>query len=229
MGGKGGPTTSVSSYYIDKYNVSYGNYDTYTDAVGKPRIDQIDIGYFFRGANHPVDGATWYQASAYCTWLAKTSGLSYSLPTSAQWEYAARNRGKLSWAYATNNGKMELGRNFPSWKNFTQQEDDPMHVSAPLPIGSMPPNPLGIYGMAHEVNQWVKDWYQQGYYAHMPKHNPQGPKTGTLKVVRGGGASGDPEFANNFGSAGISPNTQEGGFRCVINSSVPPSKLPAKK
>jgi formylglycine-generating enzyme len=208
MGGKGGPKTSVSSFYMDKYNVSYGAYDTYTKAVGKPYIQPQYRNRFatFRNAKHPVNHVTWYQAHDYCAWLAKMSGRPYALPTSAQWEYAARNRGKLGWVYATNNGKMEPGVNFPVNKD-----------QVPLPVGSMPPNPLGIYGMAHEVNQWVKNWYQEGYYAHMPAHNPQGPAVGTKKVVRGGGMSGDPQYSNNFGSAGINPNTQEAGFRCVIN------------
>jgi len=35
--------------------------------------------------------------------------------------------------------------------------------------------------------EWVSDWYSEDYYKHSPEQNPTGPKSGTLKVRRGGG------------------------------------------
>lgn len=96
-----------------------------------------------------------------------------------------------------------------------------------MPNGSYPPNPLGIYDMDGQVNQWVKDWYDPNYYYHSPVNNPQGPKTGTKKVARGGGALGEPTTAFDYGRAGFRPTQKAAGFRCVINSSIPPNKLGA--
>lgn len=215
----------LSSFYMSKYNTSYGDFDIYSKATGKPLVQPGVIHAFFRDANHPANFLTWYQANDYCTWLAKETGLPYSLPTEAQWEYAARDRGK-DWAYATNNGKAEPGVNLPDLKDFQNQKGNTaLGLNTPLPIGSMPPNPLGLYGMVHEVNMWVKDWFSPDYYSHSPVSNPQGPKMGTLKVQRSGASDGGYQFGNNFLRAAVNPNMQNGGFRCVINSSLLPSQL----
>ena len=55
----------------------------------------------------------------------------------------------------------------------------------PMAVGKFPPNPLGLYGMTGSVYQWVKNWYY--LYSTKPVTDPQGPKTGTDKAVRGGG------------------------------------------
>ncbi len=47
--------------------------------------------------------------------------------------------------------------------------------------------------------EWISDWYDENYYKHSPEKNPQGPKHGTKKVLRGGVANNNPEFNPNFG------------------------------
>ena len=222
---------TLTSFYISKYNTSYGDYDHYTEINNLPYI-QADARKpydYFRNADHPVDAITWYQANNYCKWLAKKTGLPYDLPTEAQWEYAATARGRPNWPFATNNGKLIIGVNFPSIdqranQKGTKGEGDGM---SPMPNGSSPPNPIGIYEMDGEVNQWMKDWYDPNYYAHSPENNPQGPKTGTLKASRGGSSDGSPDLAFDYGRYGFNPKEHADGFRCVINSSVPPNKLGA--
>ena len=216
----------LTSFYISKYNVSYGKYDSYTTSVGRPRVNKTYIGMFFRNSVHPVDNINWHQANNYCAFLAKKTGLPYSLPTEAQWEYVARNNGKLHWHFATNNGRQELGKNFPSMKDFRNQKGNTFGGDLiPMPIGSIPCTPQGICGLNGQVNQWVKDWYAPHYYSHSPVNNPQGPRTGTQKILRSGGAQGSPEFNNNLGRANVSPGFKNGGFRCVINSTLSKKQL----
>lgn len=219
---------TLSNYYISKDNVSYGEYDTYTQSAGQPTISEQakKNGAFFRAENYPVMDATWNQAHSYCSWLAKETGLPYALATEAEWEYAARNRGNLNWEFPTNNGKQELGINFPSKAQLTSQPGNITGDIMPLPVGTkIPCTPLGVCGMAGEVLNWVNDWYQPDYNAQAVI-DPQGPTNGTQKVVRGGGG-GSPEFENSLNRGGQDPHTDAAGFRCVINSTTSPDKLGA--
>jgi len=221
---------TLSSFYISKYNVSFGKYDSFTQITDRPYIepkDRTKKWAFWRQANHPVDAATWYQAHDYCHWLAKTTGLPYSLPTEAQWEYVARARGQQNWPFATNNGKQELGQNFPDDTMFVAQKYNGGGALLPLPIGSIPCTPQGICGMNGQVDQWMKDWYSADYYAHSPVNNPQGPSTGTERVYRGGSAADDVGYNNVYNRYHVHPDKDYAGLRCVINSDQPMSALKA--
>ena len=217
-------SVTLSTFYISKYNVSYKKYDLYSEVTGKEKIDKDDIS-IFRYADHPVDNLTWYQANDYCQHLKQITGLPYDLPTEAQWEYVARNDGKRDWFFPTNNGKQELGKNFPSYEQYKDQQKNMLNGVGPLSVGSLPCTPQGICGLAGEVNEWVKNWYGSTDPHKAGETDPQGPATGTLKTIRGGGAEGSPEYNNSFGRAGQPPNKQWAGFRCVINSDKPMSEL----
>ena len=98
------------------------------------------------------------------------------LPTEAQWEYAARNGGKYVW-YPTDSGSLNFGRNYPA-------ESKGM-LDPTFPVGSFAPNPLGIYDLAGNAQEWVNDWYSEDYYKNSPVDDPRGPVVGTRKVMRG--------------------------------------------
>lgn len=218
----------LTGFYISKYNTSYGLYDDYTRLAKLRLLQSQYVGGFFRSAKHPVDMSTWYQANNYCQWLAKKTGLPFDLPTEAQWEYVARDLGKPNWPFATNNGQQELGKNFPSYDQLSDQKGNIGGGAFSLPVGSLPCTPMGICGMNAEVNEWVKDWYSADYYAHSPVNNPQGPLTGTEKTLRGGGPTDDGTVSNNYGRDGNQPDAKNGGFRCVINSTLPMAQLKAQ-
>jgi len=175
---------TLDGYYIMDRQVSYADYDIYTDATGQPLINTDNSSSHTRAPDVPA-GVDWYQARDYCQWLAEQSGRPFALPTEAQWEYAARSRGKMM-PYATDDGFLRAGENYPTREE--RQKMTPEHDShSPYPIAKKyPPNPLGIYQMGLNGYEWVSDWYGEDYYEHSPEHNPQGPGTGTLKVRRGG-------------------------------------------
>ena len=53
----------------------------------------------WHGANRPVVGVSWYEATAYCTWLTEKSGRTYRLPSEEEWERAARHTDGREWAW----------------------------------------------------------------------------------------------------------------------------------
>ncbi|MBZ9559471.1 MULTISPECIES: SUMF1/EgtB/PvdO family nonheme iron enzyme [unclassified Modicisalibacter] len=179
---------TLDGFYISDRQVTYADYDVYTQATGQPKINTDNSSSETRAPDVPA-GVDWYQARDYCQWLAEQSGQPYALPTEAQWEYAARSRGKML-PYATDTGLLKLGENYPTREERRQASpaDDP---AAPLPVmKKYPPNPLGVYQMGLNGYEWVSDWYGEDYYEHSPVHNPTGPESGTLKVRRGGETSG---------------------------------------
>lgn len=178
---------TLDSFSISKYEVTWWEYDVFNDLIGKGPFQMIRSHKYYRRDNFPVGNVTWQQALDYCLWLGEKTGLPFSLPTEAQWEYAARSRGQ-NVGYATDNGKMEDGRNH-------KKDGDPKEL---YPVGTFPPNPLGLYEMSGNASEWVMDWYDKKYYEKSPEHNPQGPETGTQKVLRSGTPTSSPRGNNVY-------------------------------
>lgn len=177
---------TLDSYSISKYKVTYTEFDLYTEANGLPKIQQ-NLPSGFATMRNRIDtpaGVTWEQAKAYCQWLGTISKLPFDLPTEAQWEYAARNRGKFV-LFGTNNGLLELNKNSPSDRFAARINDD--NAPHAFPIALFPPSPLGIYDLTPNSFDWVEDWYAIDYYEqYSGERNPVGPTTGIFKVERGG-------------------------------------------
>ncbi|AJQ97923.1 formylglycine-generating enzyme family protein [Gynuella sunshinyii] len=207
---------TLSGFYLNQYETTYAEYDTYTEANGLPLVREDLRGRSrFIEKEYPVNlGVNWYDAQAYCQWLGKITGLPFDLPTEAQWEYAARSRG-MAVRYATDNGELEPGRNYRPHHHGIQ----------PDPPGTYPPNPLGLYDMTGNVNEWVRDWYIPNYYLHSPEKNPIGPseERSGVKVSRGFGTANSDWTANTvFRRISRPPEFTGGnGFRCAIHSEEP--------
>ncbi len=165
---------TLDGFSMGAYEVTYADYDVYSKATKTPlaceRLRKINYIY---APQRPV-GIGWNGAHHYCQWLGEQTGLPFALPTEAQWEYVARNRGKIV-VFATNTGKIERGKNYPQALDF------------PIEVGQFPPSPMGFYDLSGSAFEWVNDWYAKDYYAHSPENNPQGPESGNRKVARGGG------------------------------------------
>lgn len=133
-------------------------------------------------ANHPVVQIAWPDADAYCRW----SGL--RLPTEAEWEFAARGglaKKKFPWGNElTPAGKHAMNTWQGTFPSSNTAEDGWIGTA---PVGSFPPNGFGLYEMTGNVWEWVSDFYgPRPTPGRLPDRNPQGPKTGTLRIQRGG-------------------------------------------
>jgi formylglycine-generating enzyme required for sulfatase activity len=125
--------------------------------------------------NQPVVCVSWIDAMKYCKWLSRKKGLTFRLPTEAQWEKAARgsDRRKYPWG---DQDPDEILANF----NFKIEKTAPVDSN---PKGA---SPYGLLDMAGNVWEWCMDWYDENYYKSSPDRNPASPDSGTSRVVRGG-------------------------------------------
>ena len=134
--------------------------------------------------SRPVQDVTWNDCSTFITNLNKHTGKKFSLPTEAQWEFAARG-GNMSKGYKYYSGSNDykdvavFGRSRNSSSNKYSVYD-----CGPLNVKTKIPNELGVYDMSGNVLEWCSDWY--GTYSSSPQTDPIGPTSGTKKVSRGG-------------------------------------------
>ena len=130
----------------------------------------------FKGDNLPVERVSWNDCQAFIQKLNSLTGLSFRLPTEAEWEFAARG-GNRSIGY-----KYSGGDNIGSVAWYDGNSGSTTH-----PIGQKQGNELGLYDMSGNVYEWCSDWYDNSYYASSPSTNPKGPSSGSYRVYRGGG------------------------------------------
>jgi sulfatase modifying factor 1 len=165
--------------------------------------------------NHPVVHMSWNDADAYCRWAGKR------LPTEAEWEYAARGRlegRRFAWGDELVDG----GR----WRCNVWQGDFP-HTNTlddgyltTAPVKSYRPNGYGLWNTAGNVWEWCADWFSADYYACSPEVDPQGPSSGTQRVMRGGSFLCHRSYCNRYRVAARSSNAPDStsanvGFRCA--------------
>nr|WP_231889841.1 formylglycine-generating enzyme family protein [Oceanobacillus sp. Castelsardo] len=163
---------------------------------------------------HPVVHVSWNDCQAYCEWAGKR------LPTEAEWEFAARGgleHKKFPWGDELNEHLCNVWQGeFPK----TNTEEDGYIGTAP--VSSFPANGYGLYNMVGNVWEWCLDWFAKSVRDRGGRTNPQGPKTGESRVMRGGSYLCHASYCNRYRVAARSrntPNSSSGniGFRCVTD------------
>jgi|TARA_B110000116_G_scaffold263909_1_gene271041 formylglycine-generating enzyme required for sulfatase activity len=169
-----GPARMVylSSYYIDKYEVSNSQYKSFmraTDYAAPAYWDHRQLNI----TNHPVTGVNWHDASAYCRWNKKR------LPTEAEWEKAAR--GPAGSIYPWGN-TIDIKK-----ANFSKGNTGKKMVTTPIDSYPEGKSYYGVYNMAGNVFEWVQDWYDPDFYKDEKSavRNVKGPNLGTEIGIEG--------------------------------------------
>ncbi len=195
-------SVTLTNYYIGKYEVTVAQYRKYCTATGKTFPAVPDAIWYEENENatewewkdkNPIVNVTYSEAVAYCEWLSKQTGEEYTLPTEAQWEYAARG------------GKNSKGYNYSGSNNINEVAwyDETTYERGPRQVGLLKANELGIYDMSGNAWEWCLDYY--GAYSSSSQKNPTGASSGTFRVIRGGSWYYTEDMARNTVRDGPKP------------------------
>ena len=156
-------SVTLSDYYIGKCEVTQ---ELWEAVMGSNPSN-------FKGAQNPVEQVSWNDCQEFVSRLNRLTGRTFRLPTEAEWEYAARGGNQsLHYKYS---GIGNIGN--VAWYN--RNSGGSTHA-----VGTKTANELGIYDMSGNVWEWCSDRY--GDYSAGAQTNPQGPSSGSRRVLRGG-------------------------------------------
>ena len=168
----GGTEVCLNSFWIGQTEVTQRQYQRCVAAGVCAPLDDAphfdDPAY----ADYPVTMITWEQAQRYADWFGGT------LPTQAQWEYAAR--GTEGWLFP-------WGMDEPTCAQANSADCDGLTVVGPT-VRTPGASWVGALDMAGSVWEWTADRFDPEYYASLDDGvvDPPGPPAGAQRAVRGG-------------------------------------------
>ena len=186
---------TLDGYWIGATEVTQAQWESVMGTDIRQQRDKAGSSWsiYGEGSNYPMYYVNYDEAKEFCRRLSERTGRNYTLPTEAQWEYAARGGrdgvrdnytysgsnsiGPVAWYY----GNSGIGTN---------------------PVGRKSPNQLGLYDMSGNVWEWCLDRY--GEYSSSSQANPTGPSSGDSRVLRGG--------SWNYGESGCRVANRGGSF-----------------
>lgn len=189
----------LDNYYICKYEVTQKQWRAFLPTEGKCIVD---------GDNTAMDMLSWEDAKAFADTLFAITGLQFSLPSEAQWEFAARGGNKTHRYIFSGHAwdATEVG-----WTSFEE-------LTSAHEVGGKRYNELGLYDMTGNVFEWCADYFE--LYSKEKTVNPQGPTKGSDRVLRGGDFrienTYDMKVSTRYYDAPF-VNRKGAGLRLVIN------------
>lgn len=182
--------------------------------------------------DHPVVHIAYADAKAYAAWAGK------SLPSEAEWEYAARG-GLVGKEFAWGDELAPDGEILANyWQGpFPQVEAATGTCKRTSAVGSYPANGYGLYDMIGNTWEWTDDWFSmfkrprkrlRGCCLVNPRggsqdgsREPGSPQAFPRKVLKGGSHLCAQEYCQRYRPAArypqpIDTTTSHVGFRCVV-------------
>jgi formylglycine-generating enzyme required for sulfatase activity len=196
---------TLPGFAVGMYEVTFAQYDAFCEATGREKPSDEGWGR----KNRPVINVRWDDANAYAAWLSKETGLSFSLPSEAQWEYFAR-AGTTS-RYWTGDS-LEKGE--ANCSDCGSKWDDKMTA----PVGYFKHNPWRIYDTAGNVHEWCLDDLHRTYQGAPTDGQAWFGGDEQRKVNRGGAWNSAPRYlashSRDYREKDIPRNSI--GFRLVL-------------
>ena len=158
----------------------------------------------------PVGNVSWSDAKQYAAWLAETTAKPYRLPSEAEWEYAARGgtQTKFWWGDQLQ----------PGMVNCKNCSDIPA-VDQPVKVGSLKPNPFGLFDMGGSVDQWVEDCWHRNYQGAPADGSAWVENACPSHVIRSGSWRKDSDYARSSSRGSYDTNVRypTHGFRVALS------------
>ncbi|WP_374540192.1 formylglycine-generating enzyme family protein [Flavobacterium sp.] len=197
---------TVADFSMSRYEVTVGEYKTFCTATGRA---MPETPYWGWNDQHPMVNVSYNDAIAYCQWLSKTLGVTYRLPTQAEWEFAA-NGGTQSKGY-TYAGSNDINEVAWYYKNANYQMQA---------VGQKKPNELGLFDMTGNAWEWCSDLYVGMTFGE-----------GTHRVLKGGSSMSFETNSTNVQRNYRATNRAiySAGFRLVTTAKIKASATPTSK
>ncbi len=198
----------ISEFWLAKTPVTNRQYALFLAEAGDDHEPSEWRNSRFNGPEHPVVGVSWLQATAYCEWLTRRNrerDLTFSLPTEAQWEYAARGTESRRYPWG------DLPEPAEELARFGKDRES----GSPLPVGSFPKGagPFGHLDLAGTVWEWCADLWDPSYEGREDGSlDPIGDQDESLRPLRGGGWDGPASVLRSAFRNGDRPGNRYDNF-----------------
>lgn len=173
---------SVTAFAMSVNEVTIAEYSRFARSTGR-RMPNLGSAAGADPEYMPMFYISWDDALAYAKWLSAQTGQQYSLPSEAQWEYAAR---------AGSSSPYPWGRKLGRGNAHCFACDTGLDPRQPTAVGRFNPNKFGLYDMSGNVQEWVYDCYHPDYHGAPTDGSVFEGGDCTVRVLRGGGYGSGP-------------------------------------
>jgi eukaryotic-like serine/threonine-protein kinase len=212
---------TISDFFMGKCVVTQAQWKA-VSALPKVKIDLNPNPSKFTGDRLPVESVSWLDAMEFCERLSVHTGLTYRLPTEAQWEYACR-AGTTTPFYFGETITTDVA-NFNGNSTYGKASKG-VYREKTIEVDSFDPNAFGLYNMHGNVLEWCLDPWHENYNGApnddrvWDASNNSGSE---FRTMRGGSWRRFPDNSRSANRSHLEPEQRDNsiGFRVALSNSI---------